>query len=81
MKNIPEIKKNEIIDNIKDFNLKKLIYNLGKLKIFSEEKGKLKEIKNKTEFMVRNKLKYKNGEYSFDTIESVLRNILTEVNS
>ena len=80
MKNIPEIKKNEIIVNIADFNLKKLIYNLGKLKILSKEKGKLKELKNKTEFMVKNKLKYKNGENSFDTIESDLRNILTEIN-
>jgi hypothetical protein len=80
MENLNEVKKNEIIRNICDFNLKKLISNLNDLKNFSKEKSKLKILKNKQEFMVNNKLQYKNGENSYNFIENDLKNILKKIN-
>jgi hypothetical protein len=80
MKKISRTKKDEIINNICDFNLEKLIYNLDELKIFSKEKGRIKELKNNNEFMTNNSLLYKNGGNSYNRIKDELSQIVNELN-
>lgn len=76
MKKINQYKKEEIIKNIRDFDLKKLIYNLNRFKIFSKEKGMLKEYKNRIRFLVRNKIQ---GKSNFFSIEDSLRIIVENI--
>lgn len=69
----------QILEFIKNWNLKGLIKILNKFSKFSREKAIIKETKNKQQFLTSNKLKYQKGKNSYNNSKEAIHSIFTKL--